>query len=354
MSGKSTTTQTQQSEPWAPAQAALKTGISQGQNLYNSGVGAQVNTASNVVPWSTQTTTGMNSMQKAATANMGSGGLSGQYQSVINNGGFTAPQKTAMGGFGSYANGAGNVDTNPFASVVSQAMAPSVSQRNLSGMASGQYLNNADPNFERALGAASDAAANQVNLSASGMGRYGGAVHQGNLAKTVGDMQAGARAQQYNQNVANMLSANSMIDANRLSGINAGLSALNSRASIQGQNADRVLGAYGQMFNAGQQGISNLGTAYSGMSQPATDMMRVGSMYEDLMARQIDDRNRIFDATQSAPWDNLARLNAIASGAGSLGGTSSGTATAPGQNPFLTGLGVVSSGAGLLGSLFGG
>lgn len=352
MSGKSTSTQKSTNEPWAPAQPAIQTGLTQAQNLYNSGVGSQVYTGSTVVPFSQQTQTGLAATQRAANANINGAGLSGQYQSVINNGGFTAPQRTAMSGFGSYANGSGNVDTNPFASVVSQAMAPSVSQRNLARMASGQYLNNADPNFERALGAASDAAAEQVNLSASGMGRYGGAVHQGNLAKTVGDMQAGARTQQYNQNVANMLSANSMIDANRLSGLNTGLSALNSRASIQGQNADRALGAYGQMFNAGQTGFGNLGSAYSGMSAPISDLMGVGSQYEGLMGRQINDQIRVFDAAQNAPWENLARLNAIASGAGSLGGTSSGTAQVPGQNPFLTGLGAASSGLGLLGSIF--
>jgi hypothetical protein len=64
----------------------------------------------------------------------------------------------------------------------------------------------------------------------------------------------------------------------------------------------------------------------------------------------MNDKLRIFNETQSKPWENLARLNGIASGAGSLGGTT--TQSQPGQNPFLTALGYGASGAGLLGSFF--
>jgi hypothetical protein len=63
----------------------------------------------------------------------------------------------------------------------------------------------------------------------------------------------------------------------------------------------------------------------------------------------MNDRLRIFDAQQNTPWQNLSRLNAIASGAGQLGGTT--TSSQPGQNPFLTALGYGATGAGFLGSL---
>jgi hypothetical protein len=78
--------------------------------------------------------------------------------------------------------------------------------------------------------------------------------------------------------------------------------------------------------------------------------MQVGAMNEDLATRQMNDKLRVFNEQQNKPWENLSRLNAIASGAGQLGGTQ--TTSQPGQNPFLTALGYGATGAGLLGSFF--
>ncbi|NNU70439.1 hypothetical protein G9X67_34880, partial [Rhizobium sp. WYCCWR 11152] len=103
-------------------------------------------------------------------------------------------------------------------------------------------------------------------------------------------------------------------------------------------------------FNMASQGFGQLGQAYSGMQAPAQDLMKVGAMQEDLATRQMNDKLRIFNEHQQKPWENLARMQAIASGAGQLGGST--TQSAPGQNPFLTGLGYASTGAGLLGSFF--
>jgi hypothetical protein len=107
--------------------------------------------------------------------------------------------------------------------------------------------------------------------------------------------------------------------------------------------------ANSNLFNMGQTGVGNLGTAYSGLKAPATDLMQVGSMNEDLATRNMNDQLRIFDANQNKPWEQVARLNAIASGAGQLGGSQ--TTTQPGQNPFLSALGYGATGLGLLGSL---
>jgi hypothetical protein len=106
--------------------------------------------------------------------------------------------------------------------------------------------------------------------------------------------------------------------------------------------------ANSNLFNMGQQGFGNLGSAYQGLNVPLNDIMKLGSMNEDLATRQMNDQLRVFDAQQQKPWENLARLNAIASGAGQLGGTS--TQSQPGQNPWLTALGYGATGLGLLGS----
>jgi hypothetical protein len=105
--------------------------------------------------------------------------------------------------------------------------------------------------------------------------------------------------------------------------------------------------ANSNLFNMGQQSIGNLNTAYGGLSAPAQSLMQVGAMNEDYATRQLNDKLRIFNEQQSRPWENISRLNAIASGAGQLGGTQ--TTSQPGANPFLQGLGYASTGLGLLG-----
>jgi hypothetical protein len=260
------------SQPWAASQPALKTGLADAQNLYKSGVGSKVYTGSTVTPWSQQTMQGMGDVQKNATANMGGQGLSGQYQGVINSGGYNAAQQNAL--------------------------------QNTQAVANSKFDMNADPGFKQVL----DQTVNSVNANASGAGRYGSGTHQGVLAQQVGD--------------------------------------LGARQFSNWQNRRDT--ANNSLFTMGQQGFGNLGAAYTGMGQPAQDLFKVGGMHEDLANRYLSDKLRIFDSSQSKPWENLGRLNAIASGAGQMG--SSTTQTQPGQNPFLTALGAGSGGLGILGS----
>jgi hypothetical protein len=162
---------------------------------------------------------------------------------------------------------------------------------------------NEDPGFQQVV----DLARNNVNAGASGAGRYGGGMREQNIVGAVGDL--GARQYQ----------------------------AFQQRKDAANSN----------LFNMGQTGFGNLGTAYSGMQAPANSLMQVGAMNEDYATRQMNDKLRIFNEQQNKPWENLSRLNAIASGAGQLG--SSQTTSAPGQNPFLQSLGYGLTGAGLLG-----
>lgn len=274
MTGSSKQTTTSNSAPWGAAQPALKQGISEAQRLYNNGTGAQVYTGSTVVPWDAKTQQGMGQITDAANANSNGQGTSGQYQDIINNGGYNAGQLDALNNTRAVANGSFNI--------------------------------NEDPAFQQVI----DQATNSVNGSASAAGRYGSGANQQLLGSTIGDL--GARQYQAWQNRRDTANSN--------------------------------------LFNMGQQGIGNLGAAYSGLSAPAQDLMKIGSMNEDLQTRQLNDKLRIFNDKQSKPWENLSRLNAIASGAGQLG--SSQTTSQPGQNPFLSALGYGATGAGLLGSFF--
>lgn len=285
MGGQSTNTTTQNttSQPWDAAQPALKTSLNAAQNLYDAGVGGQVYTGSTVVPYSNNTTYGMNNISNIARGNMNGAGTSGQYQSIINNGGYNDAQKTAVGNLQALATNPINIYSNP------------------------AYMQTRDK-------VAQDVTTG-VNLGASSAGRYGSGQHVDTLANSL---------------------------SNNLAGMDV--------AELQRQQGRQDAATQG-LFQAGQQGIGNLSTAYSGMSAPAQDMLKLGSMDEDYMSRLKNDEMRVFDAQQSAPWQNLSRLNAIASGAGQLGGTSSGTAQTPGQSPFATGLGYAASGLGILGGL---
>jgi hypothetical protein len=278
MAGGSKQTTTANSEPWAKAQPAMQTALAGATNLYNSGVGGQPYTGSTVVPWSKQTMQGAGGIQSNATANSGGQGLSGQYQGIINSGGYNSAQQQALG--------------------------------NTQQLANSQY--SISPELQKVINAQSSQAADQVNASVAGAGRYGSAVHQGNLASTIGDLT--------NRTVAGDMQ--------------------NWQGRRDAANAN--------LFNMGQTGIGNMGTAYTGMNAPNQDLMTVGGLYEDLATRQMNDRLRIFNESQEKPWEQLGRLNAIASGAGQQGGTQ--TQTQPGQNPFLTAVGYGAAGLGALGS----
>jgi hypothetical protein len=280
MAGGSKQTTTSASEPWKGAQPALNQSIAGAQNLYNAGVGGQVYQGSTVVPWSQQTMNAMGTIENNANNNLTGGGISREYQGVINNGGFNAPQSIAMNNTVKTANSDFNLDANPA--------------------------------FRAVLGEAQKGATDAVNMNASAAGRYGSGTNQSLLAKNVGNLTNQMVSTEYNN----------------------------------WQN--RKDAANNNLFGMGQQGFNNLGAAYTGMQAPATDLMNVGSMYEDLATRLKNDELRVFNESQNKPWEMLGRMNAIASGAGQMGGTT--TQTQPGQNPFLTALGYGASGAGLLGS----
>lgn len=506
MPGDSKQTTTTAAAPWGPAQPALKYSLDKALQYAKKGVGGDIYTGSTVTPWDVQTKKGMGFIQRGANENLAGKGLSGQYQDVINQGGYTdeqrraadvlqgvmggsgltpeqeaamrsaqgmlggeglssaqqralgglqslsdnpfnAYQQAALGGIGNtIASGGYNDATraaqnsalamlggsglsaaqqsalggiqglaaNPFNAYQQSAL------QNVQGLANSNFDVNANPAFQDVLRQAQGAARESVNMGAGGAGRYGGGVHQGNLAREVGDLTSRmvggeyqnwqARRDAANANLFNMgqtgigtqLAANQGAAgigqqgignlqaaqsnaynmgqgalgnlANALSsqfnmgqaGIGTQMAANQGAAGIGQQGIGNLQNAQSNVFNMGQTGLTNrtgaaqnlsamgqqalgnLGTAYTGMQAPAQDLMKIGAMNEDLATRRMNDRLRIFNETQNKPWEQLGRLNAIASGAGQMGGTT--TQTAPGQNPFLTALGYGSGVGGLLGS----
>lgn len=266
--GKTQTVTTSGSNaPWSKAQPALETGLNEATNLYEAGIGSQPYTGSTVIPYANQSVQGFDATENLANKAM----EGGDY-------GFMTG---SMNQLGQYAGG-----------------------QNLDGR------NN--PEFNKLVTRAQDDATNAVNMGAMAAGRYGSGVHQGNVAREVGNVTSNMLADNYNKEVGNMFQAQSALPG-----------------------------------------------AFGAANAPAQALGGVGQAYEDLAARQKNDELRIFDATQNAPWNQLGRLNAIATGAGSMGGTSTQAQRAPTQQGGWQGAaGNALMGYGMtgnpLGALFGG
>lgn len=178
---------------------------------------------------------------------------------------------------------------------------------NTQQLANSSYDMNANPGFQDVLNQALQKSTYGVNQNASAMGRYGSGAHQGVMQKEQGDL------------------ASRMIgdDYNRWLG--------------------RRDGAQQQLFGMGQTGMDNLNPAYASMKQPAEDLMGVGSMYEDLMGRTMNDQLRVTNEKQNLPLANIQALLAAANGAGNYG-----TQTSTAQGPNSTFSNIAGGGLGLL------
>lgn len=373
--GTQQTTTSSNSEPWSVAQPFLENSMNYASGLVDAGVGAQVPTISTAIPFSDQSIAGLNGMQSTAENNMGGNGLSGFYNSIMQNGGFTGDQQTANNTFTSFANGSGSAPfsalandarANPtfsgFMSAAGSAGNPSYSESNLSNWANGSMMGQQNPYFEQALGYAMQDQQDSVDLMASGAGRYGSGQHTSVLADSMGQLSANARTQQFENDRNAQFQANNQMDTFRNANFSNALNALGGASNAYQTGIGQALGAQqagtgltmtgaSNLFNSGQQGFSNAANAYQGAMLPYQTMMGVGGNYENLAANIRQDELNQFNLSQSLPWDNLARANAIYSGAGALGGTSTGTATTPGQNPFATALGYGATGVGILGGM---
>lgn len=282
------------SEPWKAAQPAMKLGLEDATKLYKSGVGSQPYTGSTVVPFAKQTTQAMNDMAKNASSWQGE--LRNNFSNVwgnASNGGLNELQM-------------GSVDK-------------------LKAMADGSMMNG-NPYIDQVIGNTSDDIGKSSNLMASAAGRYGSGGHQGVIADAVGDVSSRMRMQNYD--------------------------------TERGYMQDAI----GSLFNAGQQQQNNinantgaLSSAYDLAMKPGQTLMDIGGMYEDLQGRQMNDQMRLFNEKQNQGWNQIGRLNAIASGAGQMGNT--GQTTAQGPNRMGAGLGGALSGyamGGPMGAALGG
>lgn len=163
---KNKTTQTTISQPDPTIQPARNRVMGDALSLYNNGSLVKPNLMGTVVPYADESNRMMSGLSSLANANMDGRGLSGQYQNIINNGGYNQEQKDALGGIRETANS--NFD--PYG----------------------------NPAFKQVLEQAQGAASNAVNQNTAAMGRYGSGTHQGVMAREIGDLTSRAVGQEYN------------------------------------------------------------------------------------------------------------------------------------------------------------
>src|ERR1044071_6383488 len=113
MSGGGTTQSTvQNKDPWAPAQPALQSIISQAGNLYNSGAGSQTWNGALVAPQSSFTQGGINALASTAQSQLPVAGLPYLYgQGQIQNNGLTSAYNVPLSTYGNIASGQNGITT---------------------------------------------------------------------------------------------------------------------------------------------------------------------------------------------------------------------------------------------------
>lgn len=341
MSGTSTTTTQSNPKPYKPARGLIKQALSDASKAYQQGYGGQPYTGSTVIPFSRQTQQGMDDLMGVAGANMGGYGMSAPLQDILNNGGFTDTQTNTMRGLDQAQNSRVLNDTINGDGL--NAYARNAIQNTMRD-ANGSFNLNANPAFQQVQQNALQKAAEGVNAQAAAAGRYGSGANQAVLGRTLGDIASNLAYTEYGNWDNKRTAANNSL-------AQQGNTALGNQFSALGQKS----GLLSSLFNAQNMGIGNMGAGYETLQAPAKTAMGVGSMYEDLATRTMNDRLRVYDAQQNAPWDQTNRLMSIANLTGAYRPSTT-VSTQPGPNPLLTALGGVSTGYGMLGSmgLFGG
>lgn len=328
-SGTPTTSNVTSSTPWGPSQQNLIDNMAHTKHWLEAPQTNQIYGGTRVIPFSNQSLSAMNNAQSFA---QGAGqNMQNQAGGIINSGGFNSQQNNAMGSFQNAANGGMNTSASQFNDIYGRFSGPSSSQANLSRMASGSMLGGGNPYLQKALTNANERAATGVNDAMSAAGRYGSGAHTDTLAKTLAENSTNAMFGQYNQDVSNMMGANSQIDNARLGYGNTMMGAATNAANVASGNSDRRLGAAGSLFNAGQQGLGNMSNAYDTALRPTETLGQVGGAYEDLAGRYAQEQADKFAESRDVGINQIAKANAIYTGAGSLGSQSTSKVYQPTQ-----------------------
>jgi hypothetical protein len=278
-----------------------------------------------------------------------------QQLDILNSGGYNPYQQTAVDRMDSLANTQGfNTHTGQAANSMynlnsqmsyngglTQYQQDSLSRA--SDLAGGSELMGTNPGFQRNLQNAQDAATNSANEMAMKMGRYNSPVHQQTLSDSVADVTANMYDTEYSRQLQRQDAARDQQFGMSQQGIGNTSSTAQGLAQIGQTGYQNMQDANRDLFESGQVGLGNtqqaagqIPTAYNALQQPYRDYMSLGGMQEDLQTRQMQDDLRRFREADASQWDRIAKLNAIATGAGQLGDDSVKTVANPTQSPFAS------------------
>lgn len=244
-SGKNKGSSTQTSAPPAWAKPGFELSGKEGVDLYNSGQGGNVYQGDRVADLSGATTGAVNKLTGAAD--------------MYNSG---AINKLATG------------DTS--------------SATNLANMANGSMIGK-NTAFNDALQNTLDKTAATINSSMSGAGRYGSGAHSGVMANQLGQVATNAMANQYNQDVTNMINANGQIDS----------------------------------ANLGK--LSGLNALYQGYSNAAGNQLAGGQVLDQNAQNKLDAERDKWTETDNQGWTRLGLLQSAMAGAAGNYGTTTGS-----------------------------
>lgn len=297
------TTSTTSSEPWGPTQQPLEDIIGAAGDLYGTGgyIGPNNFEMAGLGQTIQAAATGSPLLQPAMSnaTSMMTGPMPGMTNAQYNN----------MAPISDVATGQNYISSGD----------------NIYNMASGGMIGASNPYTMQNLDIAAAEAADMVNSTFNGSGRYGSDVNQDVLGETVGDIYSTGLMNQTNIDLQNQLAANQQL------------------TGIQGANIANRVGAattLNDMFNQGNQ----LALQYT-LAAPMLDEMRYSDASHLLQAGgalRAEDQ-----AAQMYPWDELARYRSMVTGLPF--GTQ--TSTAPQGSPIAGAMGGASLGASAYGSL---
>ncbi len=395
MGGGQTSTQnsTQVSDktPWSPAIPGLQSALTNAQNLYQSGVGSQIYGGQRVADFSNDQSAGIQSTRDQAASD-NAGGIGTSYlQGLLGSNGISATTQQGLGMLSAVP----NVDTSRLSGLADQigsasnpinqtanafmsgsrdlttvpqlqglfnkSQQMSSAETNLSGVASGQYLDpTTNPYVQALVQSSNQNAANAVKEAYAKSGRYGSGNFAGATTKAINDTDTALYANQYNTEAQRQLSANSQIDAARQAASSAGLGITNAISGVQSTNNQQRLagaglgqaqaaqqaGVLGQVlggdeFNsslgvqkaqgfigAGQQGTSAANQAAGLLPSvdalryaPGSNLLQVGGLQQQQAQQSLDAAQQYFQEQQQTPWQALSQYASFPLAIGSQGGT---------------------------------
>jgi hypothetical protein len=293
--GGQTTTQTSNNAPWSGAQPALGTALTAAQNEFAQGAPAY---------YPGQTVAGFNDLQNTGINNAASKAMSADPLQTQGMGALgSALNPTNAPGYNQTANVAQGGQTNPFLGGI----------ETMSQGGQNPYL---DATFKQ--GANQIQNATDTTFARAGRGLNGGGAYADTLTRSLGDYATNLYGGAYEN------------DQNRqLSALGLGAQTANQDTANQTNAFGQLSGIQNQQNQTGLNGVNALNGFQDYGYGNDNRLMDLGSQLQQQQQTDINANIDRYNYGQNADRSNIEWLNAIASGQGSLGGTS----TSTGANP---------------------